>query len=86
MDNGVERSAQEGRVPECVCVSAPPSLDGLHIIGGKQALAAVFAPPPPPGFVHSLHVPDDVTGLERELRFVPCGNMAKTQENMVKTR
>lgn len=69
-----------------VYVRAPQSLDGLHITGGKQALAAVFAPPPPPGFVHSLHVPDDVTGLERDLRFVLCGNMVKTQDNMVKTR
>lgn len=48
----------------CVCATG---LDGLHVIGGEQALAAVFAPPPPPGFVHRLHVPDDVTGLERDL-------------------
>lgn len=73
-------SIQEGRVPECVCVRVracvgdcvcvcmrAASLDGLHIIGREQALTAIFTPPPPPGFVHRLHVPDDVTGFKRDL-------------------
>lgn len=82
----VWRGAYMRGVSLSVYVFAPPSLDGLHIIGGKQALAAVFAPTPPPGFVHRLHVPDDVTGLERDLRLVLCGNTVKTRDNMVKTR
>lgn len=66
------------RVRACVCVCASASLYGLHIIGGEQALSAIFAPPPPPGLVHRLHVPDDVARLKRDLGFVLCGSRMMT--------
>ena len=44
----------------------------FDIVGREQALLAVFAAAAPPGFVHRLHITDDVAGLEGDLRFVCC--------------